>query len=304
MELNLTFQQASDMKKILFNYSALLFLTYLLCSCTEIGPYINLKPDQSDTILKDTSYISSQFITATPKKVLISDFTGVRCPNCPNAAKKIHELDSAYPGRLVAIALHVKNNPFTTPHIPTADYRTWEATQIFDLLGKSGALPIGAIDQVKFLTESQILVNVDKWTNYFLQRISTVSPVNIIITPKAVVGQNRTYIVNVKTEFHLSIPNETFLTVAITESGMKSPQTQPDGHVDSLYEHKHVLRTTLTDPRGNLLMNNPEINRVIIKEFKITIPAEWDENNCEVNAYVHRNASVFDVYQAESVKLK
>ncbi len=275
-----------------------------LISCTEIGPYINLNPEPTDTTLVDTSYLTPQQIFPKPKKVLISDFTGVRCPNCPNAALKIHELDSTYPGKVVAMALHIKNNPFTTPHIASADYRTEEATQIFNLLGKSGALPIGAIDQVKFTAESQILINVNKWTNYFTERMAIPSPVNITITPKAVAGQNRTFIINIKAEFHTAVSDETYLTVALAESNMQSPQTQPDGHVDSFYTHKHVLRKTLTNPTGNLLMNNPEVSRVIIKEFKVTIPADWNIDNCEIVAYIHRNSSVFDVYQAESVKLK
>ncbi|HMT78289.1 MAG TPA: hypothetical protein PKA44_11285, partial [Saprospiraceae bacterium] len=35
--------------------------------------------------------------------VLIEDFTGVKCPNCPNASREIANLSKKYPKNIVAI---------------------------------------------------------------------------------------------------------------------------------------------------------------------------------------------------------
>jgi len=288
--------------KIIFLFASLALLAII--SCTEIGPYINLNPDIKDTNLIDTSYVSGQNITATPKKVLISDFTGVRCPNCPKAALKIHELDSMYPGRVVALAYHIKDNPLTTPYFSTADYRTDAATQIYNNLGKSLGLPSGAINQKKYPSETNILVGIDKWISYTQAELTLNSPINITITTKAHPTQLNTYIIQIKSEYSDAVPGKNYLSIAVSESGMVSPQKLPTGEIDSFYTHKHVLRTMLTDPSGMLLMENPEKNRVFIKEFKLVVSSDWNEDDIDIVAYIHKSDTEFDIFQVEQRSLK
>ena len=44
------------------------------------------------------------------RNVLIEDFTGQRCVNCPAATKKIEELHSQYGDRIIPVAIH--SGPF------------------------------------------------------------------------------------------------------------------------------------------------------------------------------------------------
>jgi len=273
-------------------------------SCSEIGPYINFKPDIADTNLVDTSYIASQDVIALPKKVLISDFTGVRCPNCPKASLKIHEIDSIYPNRTVALAIHMFDNPLAMPYSTDADYRTTAGTQIYNNLGKSLGLPSGGINQKKHPSETNILVNIDKWLTYTQLELIETSPVNITLSSKAVSGQNKTYIIQVKAEYSKSVSGANYLSICLSESGMVSFQKLPTGEIDSFYKHKHVLRSMLTNPAGDLLFNSPEKNRVIIKEYKIVVSDKWKEDKIEVIAYIHKSGLEFDVFQVEKTALK
>jgi len=288
--------------KILIFSLAILALIWV--SCTEIGPYINLNPDVVDTTLIDTSYLATQDIVPMPKKVLISDFTGVRCPNCPKASLKIHEIDSMYPGKIAALAIHIFDNPLALPYSSDADYRTSAGTQIYNNLGKSLGLPSGGINQKMYPSETNILVGIDKWLSYSQQDMLTNSPLNISISSKAVSGQNNAYLVQVKVEYSQTVSGQNYLSICASESGMISFQKLPTGEIDSFYQHKHVLRTMLTNPSGNLLMDNPEKNRVFIKEFKLIVSDKWKAENMEVIAYVHKSGSEYDIFQVEKVKVK
>ena len=48
-----------------------------------------------------------EVLAKSEKNVLIEDFTGQRCTNCPNAAQKIHEFQEQYgKDRVIAVAIH------------------------------------------------------------------------------------------------------------------------------------------------------------------------------------------------------
>lgn len=274
----------------------------MLMSCEEEGPYINFIPDIVDTSLLDTTYIAVTPVNPLPKKVLLDEFTGVRCPNCPDAAKKIHEIDSIYPGRLIPLAIHMFNNNFAHPHIPSIDYRTTEGTNLFELLGK-GSLPIGAIDRVKFDSETNTLVRLDKWVTYFVDRLSTTPYCNIYLSTRPHATEDKTQIISVKVHYTKATTEVNFISLAVVESGLISPQTQPNGKVDSNYIHNHVLRKIITNYNGNILSEGAEINRVYEKEFKLKLSESWKADRLSIIAYIHLNDTKYNVVQVEKINL-
>ncbi|MBL6963403.1 MAG: Omp28-related outer membrane protein [Bacteroidetes bacterium] len=282
---------------ISFSIVILLFCT----ACEEEGPYINFDP--VDTSLFDTTFISTTSVSPMVKKVLIEDFTGARCPNCPNAAAKLTEISIANPGRIVGMAIHPKGIPFTVPHDQDADYRTDDGTIVFSILNE-GPLPIGGIDRVLFAGESNILVRIDVWNSYVDQQLLIGSPVNIELTSTAHKIEANTYVIRAEVHYTIAVNDKNYLTIALTESDLISPQTLPSSTVDSNYIHNHVLRDIISNPVGNLLMDSPELNRVFIKEFTVKLDDHWDPDNCSVVGFVHYSASQFNVLQVEEIHLK
>jgi len=93
-----------------------LFVSLLILSCCEIPPFV----DFSEPILlaRDTTYITNDVPSTVLKNVLLEDISGVRCKNCPKAAKIAHDIQSNNdPGRVVVMTLHSKiYNNNTAPH--------------------------------------------------------------------------------------------------------------------------------------------------------------------------------------------
>ena len=96
----------------------------------------------------------------TVKKVVLIDFTGHRCPNCPNGHAEVDLLKQTYGSRLIPISVHAgtlaRPTSSSTPPMP-ADYRTPFGTGLFTILNVEG-IPIGVIgtlDGTKKATPNQ-----------------------------------------------------------------------------------------------------------------------------------------------------
>jgi hypothetical protein len=281
----------------------LIFASFLVqfTACKEVPPFIDFSPEIKDTSLTDTNYVLATVPQQMPRKVLLEDFTGVRCVNCPAAQAKAKQISDANPGRIVLIALHATN--FADPYPESkANYRTAEADNIYDMLGKAPGLPIGGVDRNLFAGETRILVPYNKWESYTNQKLAVASPLNLQID-KEFSEQNRELQVKITVTYTEDIQEQNYLSVALLESKIIDYQLTPTGKVPD-YEHNHALRKMLTPYNGTQLKAQLQKGRVFVKEYKFVLPQEWNAENIEIAAFVHERINTFEVLQAEQVKLK
>ncbi|MBX3164141.1 MAG: Omp28-related outer membrane protein [Bacteroidetes bacterium] len=99
------------MKRIFYLF---VFVT-ALAGCdkvTQPNPYANINVDcPLDTAL--TNIVTSQ-VSSDVKTVLLEDYTGHTCGNCPRAARRAEALEKTHGKKLVVIAPHVSNQ-FASP---------------------------------------------------------------------------------------------------------------------------------------------------------------------------------------------
>ena len=77
----------------------LLSIILIITSCdVKEGPFIN----------DYNSYVNPD------KKVLIEDFTGHLCPNCPDAARELDAIRNIYDDQVIGMAIHVSS--FAKPY--------------------------------------------------------------------------------------------------------------------------------------------------------------------------------------------
>jgi hypothetical protein len=146
-----------------------------LVACSEELPPVIMTAEEKP--LLDTFYVGS-VPSATVKKVLLFDVTGVRCNNCPKAAVLAKSLASSNSGRVEVVALYPKTPMSLT--FPWAGYDTMstiEAEQIATAMGGITSLPLGAVDQVAF--NGSKLLNTSDWGAAVTSQLSKTSPINI-----------------------------------------------------------------------------------------------------------------------------
>ena len=301
------------MRKLLLN----IFALCLIVSCNEDAPYINYKP--SNAVL-DTTFIVSTIPTAETKNILIEDFTGVACSNCPRAHETLKNLKASYPGRVFSIANHPLNatlKNFTEPinnppFVSKYDFRTTDANLLLSYLGSSGQLPIGAINRKLFDGETKPLVGDGLWSGYATKELlQTSSVVNMDTLSIRYDASANEITIDLRLVFNQSLVDSQYLTVALLENNIIDVQEKYDnGDVIYVpnYQHDNILRKLITNLYGDLLKAKLDAGRVFRKRFIYKPTAEelknWNTDNLAVIAFVHGNATKKDVIQVKAATIK
>lgn len=276
-------------------------VAFNVSSCKEIGPDINLGNNQN--VVSDTTYVESPVATPEARLVLIEEFTGVRCPNCPQGHDIIANIKSANPDKVVSVSLHPINSLGAPYSFSAQDFRSQKAQTLFDYLGQIGLQPAAAINRTLFGGEIKLLLDKSKWTSYTGQQLSgTTTPVNVLID-KTLDTTNNQLTIAVELHYTAPVTETNKLTVVLTESDMVTAQL--DGaDIDTFYVHKDVMRDFISDTQGDLLTTTLEAGRVIRKVYKKTLDAAWKPENMHIVAYVHESQNSKVVYQVKEVKVK
>ncbi|MEI8279188.1 MAG: Omp28-related outer membrane protein [Bacteroidota bacterium] len=285
-------------------------------SCTpEKGPYINFFGGKA----ADTTYTASPE-SSQLRNVLMEEFTGASCPNCPQGHAIIASLEAANPNRIVAIGIHVFNfsqaNPI--PGLSLYDFRTQVGSNLATaIFGAVSFEPSAVINRKYDSSTTSYYIDRDFWGQQVNASLATATPVNMYLT-SVFDSSLMQSIIDVKVAFTQSYSKKVNLTVAITEDDIIDAQEDIDAqnHVvkDTIYTHKHVLRDILTTtPGGDSFLDSlttKTAGRVyervfVYKPNDTTWNKKWNLNNCKVVAFVNDNMPNDKlVQQAISTKLK
>lgn len=227
----------------------------------------------------------------TSRVVLVEDFTGVKCPNCPNAARKIVQLSDLYPGKVVSIAYHTQflGDPITFPteYKSKYDFRTAAGDQLEQTLGYYIGKPAVTMNRKKYNEADEYLLgSVDGLGN--IETELNQKPVAEIKITNTYDSNSRVLKSSIVVNPLQDYTGQLKLTALIIESHIID--TQIDNTEYKLdYEHNHVFRQLLSDINGDLLNTQLRIGEPISKEYQFTLPAEagwWKAENCEVVAFL------------------
>lgn len=285
-------------------FSSLLIIASLafgLNACKEVGPDIDL--GRGKATVQDTTYIESPIATPEAKNVVIEEFTGVRCPNCPQGHQIIASIKAAHPDNVVSMSLHPSNSlgyPYT---FSTENFITAEAQNLYEYLGLLGLEPCAAIDRHLFSGESNVLLDKSKWTGYVNQQLATTTPVNIVLN-KSYDTATRELTVIAEVHYTQTITNDNKLTIALVESGMVSAQLN-GSVIDTFYTHNDIQRAFITDTKGDAITSTTEAGRVVRRVYKKTLDALWKPENMKIIAYVHEYQNdIKVVYQGKELEVQ
>lgn len=278
------------MLKKYFSLTVLALFILLSFSCEEVAPVLNPGGDGpgEDVPVEDQM-----------RQVLIEEFTGVRCVNCPAGSEAIEVLLNTYGQQLVAVSIHA--GFFAVPY-PESDgeLETAAGSSILSLLGEPLGFPTAVVNRKRFDGEENRQIGQSSWPGYIAQELVGNPAVKIDIIP-AYNEATRELAVDVDLYVEENVAADDLrLTVFITESNIKDPQLTPAG-TDLEYTHKHAFRTAITAFDGNTLSDTFTAGAVVSRSFNTTLPTLWNANECHVVAFVHQGGSTLDVIQAHQV---
>ncbi|MBA3647197.1 MAG: Omp28-related outer membrane protein [Chitinophagales bacterium] len=266
-------------------------ISIFILSCQEIGPGINIENSNNNA-------------DSTEKKVLIENFTGVQCVNCPQGDTLIENLIQQYPGRVEVIDIHA--GPLAEPVILSdPDLRTPYSDLLNTLIGPFPFQPAASIDRKLFEIspgDFERIISRNYWAPFVQQELDSVAQVSIDVVPHFdTISRLLTVTLNVK--FLNEVPDNINASVSITESKVITSQLNQQQVIPD-YIHNNVLRTMLTPYNGEIIDGTKTAGTIWSKQFSIILPDVWNADNCRLIAFVSKSAGVYDVLQVNGMLIK
>lgn len=238
----------------------------------------------------------------TAHKVVVEEYTGVKCVNCPAGSAEIENLRVKYGENLIAVSIHA--GIFAKPYPESKyDLKTKIGEEIMNYVAVPEGYPSATIDRKVFLGQSSPQVGQSTWAGYIDEQLKTTAPLKVTLS-NAYEPTSRTLNAKVSILPSQNISEKLRLTVMITESNIVDYQSTINGKISD-YKHKHVLRDVITAATGDDITAGLKTAILENKTFTYKIPDNWNPDNCSVIAFVHRaNTNDKSILNADEKPLK
>ena len=255
------------MKKFVYLF-ALIFLFVACDHIAEGDELIYVKPEPAQRV------------------VLLEDFTGQKCVNCPFGSEIIEQLQEAYGDNLVAVGIHSgklgfkgnANNVGLATDLGDEYYNHWNLEyQPVGLINRHGA------------------VNYTDWAKAVKEELA--KPSAIDLKTSAVLKDGSIDIAVEVTGKGGTVNGK--LQVWVLEDGITAMQLMPDGSTNRDYVHNHVLRTAVNGTWGEDFAISEGATKK--QTFTQAVDAKWNTTNLSIVAFVYNDNGV---EQATKAKVK
>lgn len=263
-----------------------------MVSCKETPPPINY----GGSVVVDTTYEDPGNIPAAePHEVLVEEFTGQSCTNCPAAHDYLEKVREEHDNKLNVIGLYYEGITQTKP--PTGakyDLRQPAAKDIANTVyGGVNSIPAGGVERFS-PSGAGIKLGQAEWENAITTRLAVPTPVNIKIESRYN-AKDRIDSVKITLAYTSTVSYKHNLCIAVLEDSIIDKQEYPSTHPiypkeNPNYVFTNVFRSMVTgtisgDP---VLTSIPSKGpgRVIVRNYTYKVPEEFKPEHCRIVAYL------------------
>ena len=245
-----------------------------------------------DNIYEDERYVPVDAVEAQ-RVILLEDFTGQKCNNCPDAHKIIAQLQQQYPGSIVAVSIHAGGMAFNKSQTRFDRNQVCLGTdegQVYNDAYGIDAWPSGVIDR-----RSGVLGRYE-WAEYIDEELERPAGVNIDLA--AAIDGN-----DIKIDLTLAPKADIDgrLNVWVLENDIVARQIDETGKYDREYVHNHVFRAPVTPVDGEAVALQNGIHKSASYSIALRYDdyERWDASNLSVVAFVSDATGVCQAAIAE-----
>jgi hypothetical protein len=255
-----------------FAYCLLLATYSLLASC--------------DTITESDRYIDIP-LTVVTKRVLLEEYTGMRCLNCPAAGRMAAALKMQYGENLILVSVHTGNNAKPVGSTFREDFRSEAgnayAANVADFGGDLDDHPKAMIDRTVAYEGKKGLPR-DRWAGAVMQQLKKTTPVEIgLSTTWDEVSKTVTLTTNIDAIEDYS--EQLALQLWIVEDSIVAPQLDGSDIIEN-YVHRHVLRAAINGIWGENL-EKIQKGTTFAKSTSYLIPEKFSTGQIQPTNYDH-----------------
>lgn len=234
-----------------------------------------------DPVSEDERFIKADDLEVD-KKVLVQEFTGQFCPNCPLGHEALNNIAKVVGDNAVIVSIHAGDMAFE-------DEELGLKTPDGDVYAKEWGIqeyPSAVVNRKSVMSDRS------QWQGAVHSALST--PSSILIDLKAQVEDGKIVIASELSTTLL--PAEAKYQLWIVEDNIVALQQEGESYIED-YVHNHVYRASVNGIGGEAVSITTEV-----KSMTHTIPVakNWNISNIKVVAFVYTDK---DVLQAEEVKV-
>jgi hypothetical protein len=274
-------------KSLILLTTCYLLLTTLFVSCDKL----------------DAPYTEKNNTTVTSEKhILLEEFTGFKCVNCPRGHRILDSLGKIYGANLVSYSIHAKGY-FTNPDQSgnfTYDFRNADGNELDKKFQVSlPGLPEGMINRITYGNSKA--VGPDNWGTHIEEALKTQPLLDIQLKSEYDIAFNDIYIRARVTALE-DISKQINLSVYVIEDSIQAPQ-QDNSTVILDYYHRNVLRGSVNGTYGEKL-NDDVIQKddIITKTYDYTLNNIWNYKQIYIIAFAYYQDNN-EIIQAQKLKL-
>ena len=214
------------------------------------------------------------------KTVLIKDFTGVRCVNCPAAAEAVHELQHEL-GEDQVFIMSVHAGYLAQPVGLFPDFTTPEGTAWY---GSNSSNPLFSVDHVALTDGNTLYVEqVDTPLSDALAEEQTFD----IFTAALYDDETRQLNLEADVVATAEVTGNFYVTACLLEDSIVGRQVVPGG-IDTAYVFRNVFRGTINGADGDVFLNGQVyVNDEYIYKYSIELDPAYNADQCYFMAYVY-----------------
>lgn len=227
------------------------------------------------------------------RAVLIEDYTGQYCVNCPRATEEIERLVEEY-GDTTVIAVAIHSGPFSKNKGEFSPLYTQVGDMYFGHWGLSGQ-PVGLVDRLY----SSMPFSYTDWGYGVNYELGFKAPISFL-TQIDLDQDTRQASIEVQTIGLDSLRVNGKLQVWLVEDSIDSFQYMPDGSVTEHYNHMHVLRASVNDPWGDDVSVGH--GDVAVNNYSIALDPAWKPEHCAIVTFLYDNDGVRQVSKTRLMK--
>lgn len=252
-----------------------MLVALLMASCDEVEPHDRL------------IYVEPPEVS---RAVLIEDFTGQYCVNCPRATEEIERLVEEY-GDTTVIAVAIHSGPFSKNQGAYTPLYTAQGDEYFSHWGLS-AQPVGLVDRLFSSTP----FDYTDWAGAVNYELEKKAPVSIMVEAEREEDGDICH-ANVEVIGLDSALVKGKLQVWLVEDSIDSFQLMPNGASEEHYNHMHVFRESLNGAWGDDISLTH--GQVVEKTYSIPMDAAWKPQHCSIVAFVYDEETVKQVVKSK-----
>ena len=228
-------------------------------------------------------------VDTNKRKVLVEDYTGMKCVNCPGATAGAEALVELYKGQVVLMTVHAGyfSEPDASGHY-TTDYRVQQGVDWFDDFSLISN-PMGMINRTPY--NGKQAIGAGSWAEVVSNVVQENEVATIRIETEYTPSKLNHITATIETKFTEKLPGAYSLTVCILEDSIIGWQKNNDplvGPVPDIenYVFNDMLRAVLNGTYGEQLTASVDTLDVYSKTYLYTLNDAWIAEHLSLVAFV------------------